>query len=58
MGEIQLGFLEATNYGPLCSENIYGCIFILEKMHFLKDEENLKAIQENKDNSEELEIHL
>jgi len=32
LAELQLGFLESTVYGPLCNENLYGCIFILEKI--------------------------
>lgn len=42
--ELQLGFLEAVMYGPLCQENIFGCIFILEKIQYL-DEEFLKEVQ-------------
>ena len=37
--EIQLGFLEAVTNGPLCHENIFGCIFIIDSMKYVEEEE-------------------
>lgn len=55
LDSVKIGFERALKNGPLCEENMYGCIFIIEHINFNKKdiEENSKEVKEDDKNKEE-----
>ena len=51
---IKTGFDRALKSGPLCEENMYGCVFIVEHINFNKKETNEEDKKEELQSKEEI----